>query len=80
MEEQEEEEMLLHSLGVSIGFLQSAVSSAIVYIHTQIMLYQPLQAKLPLYMMFKGEALFWMGKSISNEVKNSLPSLLLLFS
>lgn len=80
MEEQEEEEMLLHSLRVSTGFLQPALGSAIVYIHTQIMLCQPLQAKLPLYMMFKGEVLFWMGKSISNEVKNSLPILLLLFS
>lgn len=30
-------------------------------------------------MVFKGEVLFWMGKSISNEVKDCLPSLLLLF-
>lgn len=28
--------------------------------------------------MFRGEGLFWMGKPILNEVKNSLPSLLLI--
>lgn len=39
-EQEEEEEMLLHTL----GFLQPALCSAIAYIHTQIMLYQPLLA------------------------------------